>query len=98
MISDAISSCNAEGVSVCYAHPDLEVFRVRLGKALNYEFNEDTQLGLFQRREPREGETYPNKILPMLMSVYKPGHHWTSKEVNLNIPPADLPRRLIRCL
>ena len=31
------------------------VFRLRLGKALNYEFNEDSQTGLFQRRDPREG-------------------------------------------
>ncbi|CDO78235.1 hypothetical protein BN946_scf184608.g5 [Trametes cinnabarina] len=45
----------AEGVAMCDAHPDLEVFRLRLGKALNYEYNEDTQTGLFQRRDPREG-------------------------------------------
>lgn len=32
-----------QGVSVCEAHPDLEVFRLRLGKALNFEYNEDTQ-------------------------------------------------------
>jgi len=55
MTFDAMAACNADGVSVCEAHPDLEVFRLRLGKALNYEFNEDTQTGLFQRRDPREG-------------------------------------------
>jgi hypothetical protein len=55
MIFDAMATCNADGVSMCDAHPDLEVFRLRLGKALNYEFNEDTQTGLFQRRDPREG-------------------------------------------
>ena len=55
MIYDAMQSIDALGVSVCEAHPDLEVFRLRLGKALNYEFNEDTQTGLFQRRDPREG-------------------------------------------
>jgi len=54
MIFDAMANCNADGVSMCDAHPDLEVFRLRLGKALNYEFNEDTQTGLFQRRDPRE--------------------------------------------
>ncbi|KAF9565606.1 hypothetical protein CPC08DRAFT_783465 [Agrocybe pediades] len=54
MILDAVAACNGEGVALCYAHPDLEVFRVRVGKALNFEFNEDTQLGLFQWREPRE--------------------------------------------
>ncbi|KAF9031203.1 hypothetical protein BDZ89DRAFT_1091397 [Hymenopellis radicata] len=55
MIFDSMSAIQAEGVSMCDAHPDLEVFRLRLGKALNYEYNEDSQTGLFQRRDPREG-------------------------------------------
>ncbi|KAF8583825.1 hypothetical protein K439DRAFT_1634041 [Ramaria rubella] len=55
MIFDAMDAISAEGVSICNAHPDLEVFRLRLGKALNFEYNEDTQTGLFQRRDPREG-------------------------------------------
>ncbi|EDR08874.1 uncharacterized protein LACBIDRAFT_249442 [Laccaria bicolor S238N-H82] len=55
MIFDSMAACQADGVSMCDAHPDLEVFRLRLGKALNFEFNEDTQTGLFQRRDPREG-------------------------------------------
>jgi len=55
MIFDSMIACQAEGVAMCDAHPDLEVFRLRLGKALNYEFNEDSQTGLFQRRDPREG-------------------------------------------
>lgn len=55
MIFESMAVCQAEGVSMCDAHPDLEVFRLRLGKALNYEFNEDSQTGLFQRRDPREG-------------------------------------------
>ncbi|KAL4071306.1 hypothetical protein V8B97DRAFT_1871348 [Scleroderma yunnanense] len=54
MMLDAMRSIHAEGVSVLDAHPDLEVFRLRLGKALNYEFHEDSQTGLFQRRDPRE--------------------------------------------
>ncbi|KAH9942198.1 uncharacterized protein BXZ73DRAFT_97617 [Epithele typhae] len=54
MIIDAMQAIQADGVAMCDAHPDLEVFRLRLGKALNYEFNEDTQTGLFQRRDPRE--------------------------------------------
>jgi hypothetical protein len=49
-----MKAVQAEGVAMCDAHPDLEVFRMRLGVALNYEFNEDTQTGLFQRRDPRE--------------------------------------------
>ena len=55
MLYDAMQKIHAEGVSVCDAHPDLEVFRLRLGKALNYEYHEDSQTGLFQRRDPREG-------------------------------------------
>ncbi|KAI9062365.1 hypothetical protein FKP32DRAFT_1593521 [Trametes sanguinea] len=55
MVLDAMQAVQAEGVAMCDAHPDLEVFRLRLGKALNYEYNEDTQTGLFQRRDPREG-------------------------------------------
>lgn len=56
MIFDAMNAIDADGVAMFDAHPDLEVFRLRLGKALNYEFNEDSQTGLFQRRDPREGE------------------------------------------
>ena len=51
-------SCNTNhsvGVALCEVHPDLEVFRLRLGKALNFEYHEDSQMGLFQRRDPREG-------------------------------------------
>lgn len=55
MIFDSMISIQADGVAMCDAHPDLEVFRLRLGKALNYEYNEDSQTGLFQRRDPREG-------------------------------------------
>ena len=55
MVIEAMTSIQAEGVSICDAHPDLEVFRLKLGKALNYKFHEDTQTSLFQRRDPREG-------------------------------------------
>lgn len=55
MMFDAMRMVQAEGVAFLDAHPDLEVFRLRLGKALDYEFNEDSQTGLFQRRDPREG-------------------------------------------
>ena len=55
MVLDAMQVVQAEGVAMCDAHPDPDVFRSRLGEALNYEFNEDTQTILFQRRDPREG-------------------------------------------
>lgn len=56
MIYDAMEKIKADGVAVVEAHPEMEVFRLRLGRALNYEYNEDTQTGLFQRRDPREGK------------------------------------------
>ena len=37
---DAMRAVQAEGIAMCDAHPDLEVFRLRLGVALNYEFSE----------------------------------------------------------
>ena len=55
-VSRLLALMNCTGVAMCEAHPDPEVFRLRLGKALNYEYNEDSQTGLFQRRDPREGE------------------------------------------
>ena len=58
MILDAMQANQADGVAMCDAHPDLEVFRLRLGKALNYKYNEDSQTGLFSRRDPREGEVF----------------------------------------
>ena len=36
LIFDAMASIQAEDVAICDAHPNLEVFRLRLGKALNY--------------------------------------------------------------
>ncbi|KAG9221165.1 hypothetical protein CCMSSC00406_0007339 [Pleurotus cornucopiae] len=80
MIFDAMSTIDADGVAMCDAHPDLEVFRLRLGKALNYEFNEDTQTGLFQRRDPREGgpsldiERALNKLEKVALSLHARRH------------------------
>lgn len=34
MIFESMAACQAEGVAMCDTHPDLEVFRLRLGKAL----------------------------------------------------------------
>ena len=43
MILKAMRTANAERGSYAECHPDLEVFRLRLGKALNFEYNEDSQ-------------------------------------------------------
>lgn len=55
MIFDAMMNIRNKGSVYLEAHPDLEVFRLRLGNALNYEFSEDMQAGLFQRPDPRPG-------------------------------------------
>ncbi|KAG2144663.1 uncharacterized protein EDB93DRAFT_1288952 [Suillus bovinus] len=55
MLFDAMLDMRNKGSVFLEAHPDLEVFRLRLGNALNYEFSEDMQAGLFQRPYPRSG-------------------------------------------
>ncbi|KAG2067008.1 hypothetical protein BDR04DRAFT_1028764 [Suillus decipiens] len=46
MVFDAMLNIRNKGSVYLEAHPDLEVFRLRLGNALNYEFSEDMQAGL----------------------------------------------------
>ena len=46
MLHDAIERNQADGIAVCEAHEDLEVFRIRFGKALNFEFHEDNYGGV----------------------------------------------------
>ncbi|KAL1411457.1 hypothetical protein Q8F55_002413 [Vanrija albida] len=55
MLTDAMRAIQAEGTSICEAHPDLEVFRLRLGKALDFDYFEDWQGSLFSRADPRNG-------------------------------------------
>ncbi|KAG9243635.1 hypothetical protein BJ878DRAFT_110532 [Calycina marina] len=54
MLLDAMQKIEGEGVSMLEAHADLEIFRVRLGKALNFEFHEDYIGSYFSERGPRE--------------------------------------------
>ncbi|KAF7324326.1 hypothetical protein MVEN_02649300 [Mycena venus] len=70
MIFDAMAACEADGVAMLDAHPDLEVFRLKLGKAINYEYNEDSQTGLFQRRGPAlDIERAMNKLEKVALKV-----------------------------
>ena len=57
MLLHAMQKVNGEGISMFEAHADLEVFRIRLGKALDYEFHEDYIGSLFSIKGPREGNT-----------------------------------------
>jgi hypothetical protein len=54
MLLDAMKKINGEGVSMFEAHADLEIFRVRLGKALDFEFHEDYIGSYFSERGPRD--------------------------------------------
>ena len=54
MLLEAMRKVDGEGISMCEAHADLEVFRIRLGKALDYEYHEDYIGGLFNIRGPRD--------------------------------------------
>ena len=57
MLLEAMQKVGGEGISMFEAHADLEIFRIRLGKALDYEFHEDYIGSLFSIKGPREGNT-----------------------------------------
>jgi len=41
MILESMRKINGDGVAMFEAHGDLEIFRVRLGKALDFEYHEE---------------------------------------------------------
>ena len=54
MLIDAMGRVGGDGISMFEAHGDLEIFRIRLGKALDFEFYEDYIGSLFSIRGPRD--------------------------------------------
>ena len=54
MLIDAMAKIDGEGVAMFEAHADLEIFRVRLGRALDFEYHEDNIGSLFSIRGPRD--------------------------------------------
>ena len=54
MLLDAMQKVDGEGISMFESHADLEIFRIRLGKALDFEFHEDYIGSLFSIRGPRD--------------------------------------------
>lgn len=54
MLIEAMRKIDGDGVAMFEAHADLEIFRIRLGKALDYEYHEDYIGGYFSERGPRE--------------------------------------------
>lgn len=53
MLLKAMQRIEGDGVAMLEAHGDLEIFRVRLGKAIDYEFHEDYVGSLFSFQGPR---------------------------------------------
>lgn len=54
MLLNAMRKINGVRVAMFEAHADLEIFRVRLGKALDFEYHEDYIGSLFSIRGPRD--------------------------------------------
>lgn len=54
MLIDAMAKIDGEGVAMLEAHADPEIFRIRLGRALDFEFHEDNIGSLFSIRGPRD--------------------------------------------
>ncbi|KAL9053543.1 MAG: hypothetical protein Q9162_004710 [Coniocarpon cinnabarinum] len=54
MILEAMQKVNGDCISMFDAHQDIEIFRIRLGRALDFEFHEDNIGSLFSIRGPRD--------------------------------------------
>ena len=54
MLLEAMRKVDGDGIAMLEAHSDLEIFRIRLGKALDYEFHEDYIGSYFSERGPRD--------------------------------------------
>ncbi|KAF2865258.1 hypothetical protein BDV95DRAFT_507657 [Massariosphaeria phaeospora] len=54
MLIDAMAKIDGEGVAMMEAHADPEIFRIRLGRCLDFEFHEDNIGALFSIRGPRD--------------------------------------------
>ncbi|KAF4126108.1 Myb-like DNA-binding domain [Geosmithia morbida] len=75
MLIEGMRKIDGDAVAMFEAHPDLEIFRQRLGKALDYEYHEDYIGGYFSERGPREStalldiERALNKLEKVAMSM-----------------------------
>ncbi|KAI0475395.1 hypothetical protein GGR56DRAFT_675530 [Xylariaceae sp. FL0804] len=54
MLLEAMRKIDGDACAMFEAHSDLEIFRIRLGKALDYEYHEDYIGGYFSEKGPRE--------------------------------------------
>ncbi|UNI17633.1 hypothetical protein JDV02_003961 [Purpureocillium takamizusanense] len=77
MIIEAMRKNDGDGIAMFEAHSDPEIFRIRLGKALDYEFHEDYIGGYFSERGPREStalldiERALNKLEKVAMRLFR---------------------------
>ncbi|CAB4402339.1 unnamed protein product [Rhizophagus irregularis] len=71
LILNAMEKIGHYGVVFCDAHSDSEVFKTRLGKALNYTYREDYVGQLFAREAPERGSALLDveKALNMVEAV-----------------------------
>jgi hypothetical protein len=80
LLLEAMRRVNGDGIAMLEAHNDLEVFRTRLGKAIDYEFHEDYIGGLFSIRGPRDStplldiERALNQLEKVALSMRKRRH------------------------
>lgn len=88
MLLEAMRKIDGKGVALFEAHSDLEICRIRLGKALDYEFHEDYIGGYFSERGPREStalldiERALNKLEKVALR-YRAGQSGDKKKVPL---------------
>ncbi|KAG5999703.1 hypothetical protein E4U43_001914 [Claviceps pusilla] len=54
MLIESMRKVDGDGVAMFEAHADPEIVRIRLGKALDYEFHEDYIGGYFSEKGPRD--------------------------------------------
>ncbi|KAL4783723.1 hypothetical protein BJX76DRAFT_357744 [Aspergillus varians] len=54
MLLESMQKIHGRGIGMLEAHGDIEVFRLRLGKAIDYEYHEDYIGGMFSIRGPRD--------------------------------------------
>ena len=59
MILHAMRKVDGKGIAILEAHADLEIFRVRLGKALDYEYHEEYVFVLSQAKKANMQVTNP---------------------------------------
>ncbi|GMG25948.1 unnamed protein product [Aspergillus oryzae] len=55
MLVHAMRDIHGQGVVLLDAHDDIDVFRLRLGRALDFAYSEDYLGGWLSNREPRDG-------------------------------------------